>query len=57
MEFLRNFYQVFPEYRHMDVSLTRSRSVHATHFKIRLTWLERVLRDNGYPIMVRRKHV
>lgn len=55
MEFLLNFYDVFPEYKTMDVRIfllvvyfLLNTSIHLS----RLTLQEKVLQANGYPIMV-----
>ena len=57
LEFLKNFYQVFPEYMAMDVCVFPDwlsvflYLIHQYIFK-RPTSQEKVLQANGYPIMV-----
>lgn len=52
LEFLKNFYKVFPEYEHVDVRCIKFVS-RPTQHSSRLTWLAKVMQDNTSPSSVR----
>lgn len=52
LEFLRNFYDVFPEYKGMDVRVALSILTLFNDALFRRIWLVKVMLVNLYPILV-----